>query len=29
MLDVPKPEPLEGEVLVHCSHVALCGSNMG
>ena len=27
--DAPKPEPLEGEVLVKCSHVALCGSNMG
>jgi len=30
MLDeAPKPEPVEGEVLVRCSHVALCGSNMG
>ena len=30
MLDnVPIPEPAEGEVLVKCSHVALCGSNMG
>ena len=30
MLDnVPTPEPVEGEVLVRCSHVALCGSNMG
>ncbi|MHC4501675.1 MAG: zinc-dependent alcohol dehydrogenase [Planctomycetota bacterium] len=29
MLDVPKPEPEDGEVLVECSHVALCGSNMG
>ena len=28
-LDAPRPEPLEGEVLVQCSHVALCGSNMG
>jgi len=28
-LDAPKPEPGEGEVLVECSHVALCGSNMG
>ena len=28
-LDVPKPEPLDGEVLVECSHTALCGSNMG
>ena len=27
--DVPTPEPTEGEVLVKCSHVALCGSNMG
>lgn len=27
--DAPKPEPLDGEVLVQCSHVALCGSNMG
>jgi len=27
--DAPKPEPGEGEVLVRCSHVALCGSNMG
>lgn len=30
MLDnAPMPEPAEGEVLVKCSHVALCGSNMG
>jgi len=30
MLDnAPKPEPIEGEVLVRCSHVAICGSNMG
>jgi threonine dehydrogenase-like Zn-dependent dehydrogenase len=30
MLDnVPRPEPAEGEVLVRCSHVAICGSNMG
>jgi len=30
MLDnVTTPEPVEGEVLVRCSHVALCGSNMG
>lgn len=30
MLDnAPTPEPAEGEVLVRCSHVALCGSNMG
>lgn len=28
-LDAPMPECLEGEVLVQCSHVALCGSNMG
>ncbi|NQV31294.1 MAG: zinc-binding dehydrogenase [Phycisphaeraceae bacterium] len=27
--DAPTPEPAEGEVLVRCSHVALCGSNMG
>jgi threonine dehydrogenase-like Zn-dependent dehydrogenase len=27
--DAPTPEPAEGEVLVECSHVALCGSNMG
>lgn len=27
--DAPRPEPVEGEVLVWCSHVALCGSNMG
>ena len=27
--DAPKPEPGEGEVIVQCSHVALCGSNMG
>ncbi len=27
--DAPKPEPLDGEVVVKCSHVALCGSNMG
>ena len=27
--DAPKPEPAEGEVLVKCSHIALCGSNMG
>jgi len=30
MLDnAPTPEPAEGEVLVRCSHVAICGSNMG
>ncbi|GAG41931.1 unnamed protein product, partial [marine sediment metagenome] len=28
-LDAPDPEPADGEVLVRCSHVALCGSNMG
>ena len=28
-LDAPKPQPQDGEVLVQCSHVALCGSNMG
>ena len=27
--DAPAPEPGDGEVLVRCSHVALCGSNMG
>jgi L-iditol 2-dehydrogenase len=27
--DAPQPEPADGEVLVRCSHVALCGSNMG
>ncbi len=27
--DAPKPECGEGEVLVQCCHVALCGSNMG
>jgi L-iditol 2-dehydrogenase len=30
MLDnAPRPEPVRGEVLVRCSHVAICGSNMG
>jgi len=29
MLDAPVPEPADGQVLVQCSHVALCGSNMG
>ena len=29
MLDAPIPEPADGQVLVKCSHVALCGSNMG
>ena len=29
MLDnAPTPEPAEGEVLVRCSHVAICGSNI-
>ena len=28
-IDAPTPKPGEGEVLVMCSHVALCGSNMG
>ncbi|MCH8119465.1 MAG: zinc-binding dehydrogenase [Planctomycetes bacterium] len=29
MLDnAPTPEPVEGEVLVRCTHVALCGSNI-
>jgi threonine dehydrogenase-like Zn-dependent dehydrogenase len=27
--DAPRPEPGEGEVLVRCSHIALCGTNMG
>ena len=27
--DATRPEPAEGEVLVKCSHTALCGSNMG
>ncbi|NQT35842.1 MAG: alcohol dehydrogenase catalytic domain-containing protein [Planctomycetes bacterium] len=27
--DAAQPEPKEGEVLVQCSHVALCGTNMG
>ena len=27
--DAPTPEPAEGEELVRCTHVALCGSNMG
>ncbi len=30
MLDnAPRPEPAEGDVLVRCSYVAICGSNMG
>ena len=27
--DAPDPKPQDGEVLVRCSHVALCGTNMG
>jgi L-iditol 2-dehydrogenase len=27
--NAPKPQPKDGEVLVRCSHVAICGSNMG
>lgn len=27
--DAPMPEPGDGELLVRCTHVALCGSNMG
>ena len=27
--DLPIPEPGEGEVLVRCAHIGLCGSNMG
>jgi L-iditol 2-dehydrogenase len=27
--DAPRPECGEGQVLVKCSHIALCGSNMG
>lgn len=27
--DAPEPEPLDGEVLVRCDYVALCGTNMG
>jgi threonine dehydrogenase-like Zn-dependent dehydrogenase len=27
--DAAAPEPAEGEVLVQCSHIALCGTNMG
>jgi threonine dehydrogenase-like Zn-dependent dehydrogenase len=26
--DAPTPEPVEGQVLVRCTHVALCGSNI-
>ena len=29
MLDnAPTPEPADGEILVRCSHVAICGSNI-
>ncbi len=27
--DIPQPKPADGEVLVQCTHVALCGTNMG
>jgi len=27
--EIPPPEPKDGEVLVRCTHVALCGTNMG
>jgi L-iditol 2-dehydrogenase len=27
--NAPKPEPAEGEVLIKCCYVAICGSNMG
>jgi len=27
--DAPDPEPKPGEMLVQCSHIALCGTNMG
>ncbi len=26
--DAARPEPAEGEVLVRCTHVGLCGSNI-
>jgi len=26
--DAPRPEPVEGQVLMRCTHVALCGSNI-
>jgi threonine dehydrogenase-like Zn-dependent dehydrogenase len=29
ILDAPEPTPKDGEVLVQCTHVALCGTNMG
>ena len=27
--DMPVPEPGEGEVLVRCTHLGLCGGNVG
>ena len=27
--DVPTPEPEEGEVLVRCTHLGICGGNVG
>jgi threonine dehydrogenase-like Zn-dependent dehydrogenase len=27
--DMPKPEPGEGEVLVRCTHLGICGGNVG
>ncbi len=27
--DLPIPEPAEGEVLIRCTHLGLCGSNIG
>jgi threonine dehydrogenase-like Zn-dependent dehydrogenase len=27
--DVPPPEPQDGEVLVRCTHLGICGSNVG
>ena len=27
--DAPQPQPADGQVLVRCSHIALCGTNMG
>jgi threonine dehydrogenase-like Zn-dependent dehydrogenase len=27
--DAPAPRPRDGEVLVQCKYVALCGTNMG
>lgn len=29
LIDAPIPKPKDGEVLVHCDYVALCGTNMG